>query len=956
MSDQIKKKSIVSQILSRIKAFLFKYFGRGRWYALGLLLTFFLSILNAMNDNTNAEAEGVTSDQGTYIREMALANVSAFSVGADGTAVVFCDFGKDGLGAVWNLDTGEVRYAKGGGICVDFWKGDRFWAKDYAVTEDDAIYARMTEYDDYYNNRFILKESIVRITKDYQYMDCVCEIPYDTKQRDSRLSKMHYANGTVTFAETGEDYVRLYSIDTASKALRISRDYPTDADGTYTVQVIPVDEGFLFLRSDGNIYKVGFDEPLGESVAHFSVTGAEGSIPYFTQAVKCDEQWYVFNENDPATIWAIYGNVAKPVLTKADFAGHEESAIRFLEKKKIQGSEKQELVICLTDGLYTYSDGILTDQNVIVKTQIGPYYYLYHVMLVFSSICQWGLIINLIIRKKTLFYKQMLITVPVFMIISVTISVKLYDDMTEQNKENIRDELDIICGFGIKELEGYDFSELMEAGEATGAAYEKINEVFRSINTNHSRPWSEDYVFEVIYREDDTNAKVLAYDDKKCMPMTVHETFFPDEVFESGDGNGTLYIAEIMTNFLSYDAKKSEISAYGKIHDAGDSGRLYLRVSTINNKFWYQRRQLLISIGGFAIALMGIITLILLLTSLYITRAIRKTTGVVKRISDGDLKARINYKAKDELGEICNEVNAMGNNLEEMFEEKDRTEHFYYKFVPEQFRELLGKEKFTDLALGDSSSRELTVLFCDIRSFSINSEIMTAKENFEFVNIIYGIAGPIIRENGGFVDKYIGDAVMALFENADDAVKSGIEIYRAIVLDPHTAERLGISDINIGIGIHSGMARVGIVGESERLSGTVISDTVNLSSRLESLTKQYQTAMLISKDTVDRMSDPDTLELRYLGSVQVAGVNEVKGLYEVLDCLPEEERKKRNANTVMLREAIRLFHLGRRRETLEMLQSISFVGRGDHVTEMYLDYVKTLSEEDKGNVFRFVRK
>ena len=212
MSDQIKKKSIVSQILGRIKAFLFKYFGRGRWYALGLLLTLFLSILNAMNDNTNAEGEGVTSDLGERLKETALTQVSAFSLGPDGTAVVFCDFGKDGLGAIWNLDTGEVRYAKGAGICVDFWKGDRFWAKDYAVTEDDVIYVRKTEYDDYYNNRFIQKESIVRITKDYQYMDCVCDIPYDTKQRDSRLSKMHYANGTVTFAETGADYVRLYSI------------------------------------------------------------------------------------------------------------------------------------------------------------------------------------------------------------------------------------------------------------------------------------------------------------------------------------------------------------------------------------------------------------------------------------------------------------------------------------------------------------------------------------------------------------------------------------------------------------------------------------------------------------------------------------------------------------------------------------------------------------------------
>ncbi|MCR5199840.1 MAG: adenylate/guanylate cyclase domain-containing protein, partial [Saccharofermentans sp.] len=267
-----------------------------------------------------------------------------------------------------------------------------------------------------------------------------------------------------------------------------------------------------------------------------------------------------------------------------------------------------------------------------------------------------------------------------------------------------------------------------------------------------------------------------------------------------------------------------------------------------------------------------------------------------------------------------------------------------------------GKESFTDLALGDASSRELTVLFCDIRSFSINSEIMTAKENFAFVNTIYGKAGPIIREHNGFVDKYIGDAVMALFEKPDDAIKAAADLYRAIVLNPDTAKELKVSDINIGIGIHTGMAMIGIVGESERLSGTVISDTVNLSSRLESLTKQYKTAILVSKDTIDRLAAPEDLDIRYLGMIQVAGVNEVKGVYEILDCLKDEEKELRSGNSVEFREAMRLFQLGRREDAAKALEKLSDEGRADYVTTMYLEYIRSLSPEDKSNVFRFVRK
>ena len=342
--------------------------------------------------------------------------------------------------------------------------------------------------------------------------------------------------------------------------------------------------------------------------------------------------------------------------------------------------------------------------------------------------------------------------------------------------------------------------------------------------------------------------------------------------------------------------------------------------------------------------------------SVRISRQIRKTTKIVSQIASGDFSARAVRRSNDELGEICTQVNKMAQNLETMFEEKDKNEKFYYKFVPEKFRELLGKEKLTDLTLGDAQSKEFSVLFCDIRAFSLNSEMMTAKEIFKFVNIIYGIAGPIIRNHGGFVDKYIGDAVMALFESADAAVEAGIEIYRSIVLNKETAQRLNVSEINIGVGIHTGMAEIGIVGEEERLSGTVISDTVNLSSRLESLTKTYKTAMLISKDTLDHMKTSDSLDLRYLGMVQVAGVNEVRSLYEVLDCLPDEERQLRSASKSEFKEALRLFHMGERDKAIKRLQELSDSGKGDHITKMYLKYMQELSKDDKSKVFVFVRK
>ena len=954
MNENKEKRTGIKALFSRIKALIFKIFGRARWFLLGFVLLSTPAIMLSFNYSISEYVKGLKYDEERLITETPLADIEDLSVNSHGKAAVSCDIGVDGITSAFDMDTCEVSYIGDQMVTADVWKDDIFYISNYALTDDDILYAVRQNYDDY-NNRIIASETIVRFNADHSYIDEVCDIKYDISQnmRDSKLSRLHYYNGSVTFAELNRDYVRLYSIDTRTKALKVSHDYMTDENGTYTVNVIPVDGTFLFLRSDGNVYNTGFDDPLNDLIYHFDMSPAD---PFFTQAVICGGDIYIFDENKSEKVWCLENGTAREVLDVSDIAGHEDSGIKFLDSYIPQDSGKETLIVCLSDGIFTYSDGSAIQKNIILRPKVGVLFYIFHSFSIISQLCLYGLIINLIIRKKTIFYKQMIATVPVFTILAIVGAVKLYDYFAEQNNENIRNEIEIVCGFSARALTGYDFSGLLEADDNTGAEYRQLLDRLKSINTDHTREWSKDYIFSILYRTDDTNAVALVYDDRLCMPMYTKDKIPSEQEFVSFSGSGDHLVTETINSMISQDSRESEITAYERITDKDGSGKIYLRVRTVNRRFWYQRRQLIFFTILFAAILITVLSAIILLTSLYVTRAIRKATAVVKKISEGDLSARIKYRSKDELGEICTQVNSMGKSLEELFEEKDRSEQFYYKFVPEQFRKLLGKEKFTDLALGDSCSRELTVLFCDIRSFSINSEVMTAKENFEFVNIIYGIAGPIIRQNGGFVDKYIGDAVMALFENADDAVKSGIEIYRAIVLDPLTAERLGISDINIGIGIHSGMARIGIVGESERLSGTVISDTVNLSSRLESLTKQYRTAMLVSKDTVDRMTDPDSLDLRYLGILQVAGVNEVKGVYEVLDCMPDEERAKRHANSRSLREAIRLFHLGRREETLDMLRTLTASGGGDHVTDMYYDFVNSLSDEDKGNVFRFVRK
>jgi class 3 adenylate cyclase len=237
-----------------------------------------------------------------------------------------------------------------------------------------------------------------------------------------------------------------------------------------------------------------------------------------------------------------------------------------------------------------------------------------------------------------------------------------------------------------------------------------------------------------------------------------------------------------------------------------------------------------------------------------VVKQLSSVAGVLHKIANGNHTARVHYKAQDELGMVSRGLNIMAEELQNQFTHINRLNESTTRFVPFQFMEHLGVSDITKLKLGDNVQRDITVLFFDIRSFSINSEMMTAQENFLFINQILGIAGPIIREHNGFVDKYIGDAAMALFDNGLDAVHAGVALYQQLVLDQKTKVKIGVDGINIGVGIHSGSVMMGIVGENERLSSTVISNNVNLASRMESLSKQTGSGILITKDTLNQLS------------------------------------------------------------------------------------------------------
>jgi class 3 adenylate cyclase len=207
-------------------------------------------------------------------------------------------------------------------------------------------------------------------------------------------------------------------------------------------------------------------------------------------------------------------------------------------------------------------------------------------------------------------------------------------------------------------------------------------------------------------------------------------------------------------------------------------------------------------------------------------------------------------------------------------------------FIPHQFLELLGRSDLRSLQLGDHCKSEMTMLFSDIRAFTTLSGSMTPDQTFRFVNSYLTQIGPIVREQNGFIDKYIGDAIFALFPaGAGDGLDAAIAMQRRVVLYNEGRARAGYVPIAIGVGLHRGDLMLGTIGESLRYETTVISDAVNIASRMEGLTKPFG-ALILASGAVMEDVDQAMYSSRRLGEVLVKGAVHAISVYEICDADP----------------------------------------------------------------------
>ncbi len=208
----------------------------------------------------------------------------------------------------------------------------------------------------------------------------------------------------------------------------------------------------------------------------------------------------------------------------------------------------------------------------------------------------------------------------------------------------------------------------------------------------------------------------------------------------------------------------------------------------------------------------------------------------------------------------------------------------FAKYVSPQVVDEISKN-IDDLKLDTGDRRDISILFSDIRGFTSMSEKLAPEEVVRRLNIYFKAMVEVVFQNDGTLDKYVGDAIMAFFgapkddpEHARKACRCALGMKQQLeAVNEHLAAE-GIPPMKIGIGINTGEVVVGNIGSERRMDYTVIGDSVNLASRLESMNKEFGTTIIISEFT---LGEAPGFVVKDLGSVRVKGKEESVRIYEL---------------------------------------------------------------------------
>ena len=580
---------------------------------------------------------------------------------------------------------------------------------------------------------------------------------------------------------------------------------------------------------------------------------------------------------------------------------------------------------------YRYSDGAII-YNWMVRAQ--------PIVLIILFIILCGYIFVVFLKKRiSMAVKQTLKFTPVIALAAVFIAGIVYSAYSNLYITELEDRMAMLVKIGTKEIDKSCFERIKKPSDYMNEDFRTVNEKINMILKENISGYegltggsAANKVFNAI-------KYVTQYDIDKIdgSSMNIYTQLYKIS-FEQGTERISICMNDKNDTSLFYPLDAGEQEEYHQIAFSS-SDKVSVAVSNNADGVWLyalgsiksgdrvvgvyetgmemsgligQQKAMIINI----LAQLAVIVLIIIAVFSFfmyrMTRPLRVLKKSFEEAASGNSEALIQLKTGDESEDLSEGFNKMFNKMSEKI--RQRIEKItlmgesYSRFEPYQLRKLLCKEEITDVKLGDQSKLNMSIMFSNIRHFYSLSETMTTEENFNFINSFLSRIGPVIPLNSGFVNKYLGAGIMALFPNkAEDALNAAIQM--RTVLDAYNIHRIqdGYKKIDFGTGIHKCQVMMGIIGEEKRLEGTVISEGVNLAETLEKITVTFGASILATSSIMDEISNKDRYQYRLLGRLMFGDKNQPVTIYDVYQGDETSLRKRKEETKDIFEAGIALY-------------------------------------------------
>lgn len=290
----------------------------------------------------------------------------------------------------------------------------------------------------------------------------------------------------------------------------------------------------------------------------------------------------------------------------------------------------------------------------------------------------------------------------------------------------------------------------------------------------------------------------------------------------------------------------------------------------------------------------GLATLVYLIALfvivLFFCRPLSRVEKMTEKLGDGRTKAeKFKIGGGKQFQEIENSLKKINYNYKEQENKIRQTNLESQKLIPKQFLKFFGKDKIEALEFGSQVTKKATTMLCDLKSSVKNNRSLSLEETFNYVNSHLKTVAPLIRKFDGFVDKFLGDAILAVFAKPQDAIECAHAILRAVEVKNKAMKEM--PSIDARIAINTSEIVFGIVGDEDRKTPTIVSDAIEVVTKMQDINQFIGTKLLISKSTIEELPQNFEFEYRHTGALTTASGNQIS-LYESLAYHPKNKREK----------------------------------------------------------------